>query len=51
MEDCPHCGSGLQGSVRMESTRNETEVGGKSRQTDLVTCPDCGQVIDGFTEH
>jgi hypothetical protein len=51
MEECPNCGGDLSGPLRRESTDTRTSPGGKSPPSELVTCPDCNEVVDGFSPH
>jgi len=51
MQECPYCGSDLNGSVRLTPTRTGETPGSKSTKSELVTCPDCDEIIDGFTPH
>jgi len=51
MKECPYCGSALIGSTTVRTTRGGKPLGGKSTGTNLVSCPDCGGVIDGFASH
>jgi hypothetical protein len=51
MQECPYCGSNLNGPVGRDTTRNGDATGGKSPSSELVSCPDCDEVIDGFTPH
>jgi uncharacterized Zn finger protein len=52
MEECPYCGSDLMGSAGVRKTRGGDPLGGgKTHGSALVSCPDCGEVIDGFKAH
>lgn len=51
MEECPYCGSELNGTANVHQTRSGQPVGRKSTGSDLVSCPDCDEVIDGFSAH
>lgn len=51
MYECPYCGSDLNGSTRQRETRGQGEPGRKSTAAELVSCPDCDGVIDGFSAH
>ncbi|MEF8831303.1 MAG: hypothetical protein V5A23_07185 [Halobacteriales archaeon] len=51
MRECPYCGSDLKGSANVSKKRGGDPLGGKTRHTALVSCPDCGEVIDGFKAH
>lgn len=51
MKECPYCGSELQGRASIQPRRSGTEVGRKSTGSELVSCPDCDGIIDGFTSH
>jgi transcription elongation factor Elf1 len=51
MHECPYCGSDLNGSTTIQTTRNGGTAGHKSTGSALVSCPDCGGTIDGFAEH
>lgn len=51
MEECPYCASDLMGSASVRKTRGDDPLGGKSTGTALVSCPDCGEIIDGFKAH
>ncbi|MFC7046304.1 hypothetical protein ACFQH6_13595 [Halobacteriaceae archaeon GCM10025711] len=51
MEQCPYCGSDLIGSTNVQPRRPDGDLGSKTTGAELVTCPDCGNVIDGFTSH
>jgi hypothetical protein len=51
MQECPYCGSNLNGPVGMNTKRNSPATGGKSTNSELVSCPDCDEVIDGFAAH
>lgn len=51
MQDCYYCGHELNGPTARQTTRSNTNPGQKSTGMEIVTCPDCGRVIDGFSEH
>ena len=51
MHDCPSCGFELNRPTRRVESRTNASPGGKSTGAELVTCPDCGAVIDGFSAH
>jgi len=51
MNDCPYCGFELNRPTRRIESRTNPGPGGKSTGAELVTCPDCGEVIDGFSAH
>lgn len=51
MQECPYCSSDLDGPASIESKRGGNPIGRKSTGSELVSCPDCGGVIDGFTSH
>jgi hypothetical protein len=51
MQECPFCGSDLQRRPRTLETRQGNPIGGKSTADALITCPDCDEVIDGFSAH
>jgi endogenous inhibitor of DNA gyrase (YacG/DUF329 family) len=51
MRECPHCGSELERPASTRSERGDADPGGKSTETEVVNCPDCDRVIDGFTPH
>ena len=51
MENCPYCDSELNGRAGIQPRRGGKGVGRKSTGSELVSCPDCGGVIDGFTSH
>lgn len=51
MQECPFCGSDLIGDTGVQQTRGGDPLGSKSTGSDLVSCPDCDEVIDGFTAH
>jgi uncharacterized protein with PIN domain len=51
MKECPYCGSELNGAVSREEKRSGPPAGHKSTSAQLVSCPDCDGVIDGFTPH
>lgn len=51
MEECPYCGSDLNGRTNIQTTRAGDPLGGKSTGTEMISCPDCDGVIDGFTSH
>ncbi len=51
MEECPYCGSELNGAVQRTPIRAGPSAGHKSTEAELVSCPDCDEVIDGFTPH
>jgi len=51
MEECPHCGFELNRATHRVVSRTNAAPGGKSTGTELVTCPECGAVIDGFSAH
>lgn len=51
MEECPFCGSDLMGTAGVRTTRGGDPLGPKTHGAALVSCPDCGEVIDGFTAH
>jgi len=51
MLECPFCGSDLDSQPGTRETRQGDPVGGKSTEKELVSCPDCDEVIDGFTAH
>ncbi|WP_168216290.1 hypothetical protein [Halorussus halobius] len=51
MMECPHCGSELNRRTNSRTHRNGDPLGGKSTGSELVACPDCDGMIDGFTAH
>ena len=51
MYDCPNCGFELNRPTRRVESRTNAIPGGKSTGAELVACPDCGQIIDGFSAH
>lgn len=51
MNDCPYCGFELNRPTHRVENRTNPGPGGKSTGSELVTCPDCGEVIDGFSAH
>ena len=51
MDACPYCQFELNGPANRQTRRNDVETGGKSTGDELVTCPNCGGVIDGFAAH
>lgn len=51
MIECPHCGSELNRQAKTQTRRNDKPLGGKSTGSELVSCPDCDEMIDGFTAH
>ena len=51
MNECPHCGSDLSRRTNSKTLRNGDPLGGKSPGAELVSCPDCDGVIDGFSAH
>jgi len=51
MQECPYCGSDLHGRAGIQETRGGNPLGRKSTGSELVSCPDCGGVIDGFASH
>jgi len=48
---CPHCGADLQRSTHRNQRRTDSGVGRKSLGHELVSCPECGGVVDGFSAH
>ncbi len=51
MLECPYCSSDLSHGSSSRTTRNGNPTGHKSTGTEYVSCPDCGGVIDGFSDH
>jgi predicted RNA-binding Zn-ribbon protein involved in translation (DUF1610 family) len=51
MEECPYCGSDLIGAAGVRKERGGDPLGSKTTGSALVSCPDCGEVIDGFKAH
>lgn len=51
MNECPFCGSDLQSRPGTRPTRQDGQPGAKSTENELVSCPDCDEVIDGFSAH
>lgn len=51
MEDCYYCGHELNGPTARQTNRSNANPGHKSTGMEIVTCPDCGRVIDGFSDH
>lgn len=51
MYECPYCGSELNRPTRRVPSRTPAGPGRKSTGNELVTCPDCSGVIDGFSFH
>ncbi|WP_166035418.1 hypothetical protein [Halorussus pelagicus] len=51
MIECPHCGSDLNRDAKTQTQRNGEPLGSKSTGSELVSCPDCDEMIDGFTAH
>lgn len=51
MLECPYCGSNLNGSTHQQESRGRGAPGRKSTGNELVSCPDCDGVIDGFSAH
>lgn len=39
------------GATGVRETRAGDPIGSKSTNAALVSCPDCDEVIDGFTAH
>jgi len=48
--DCPLCGAELSG-VRRRTDSATSPMGPKSPAVEVVECPNCGEVIDGFRSH
>jgi len=51
MNECPHCGFALDRKARFQDQRGDGAVGNKSTASEIVSCPDCDGVIDGFSAH
>lgn len=51
MHECPYCGSDLIGSTGVHKRRRGDPTGSKSTGMEYISCPDCGEVIDGFIAH
>jgi len=51
MYDCPTCGFEMNRPTRRVERRTNSSPGRKSTGVELVACPECGQIIDGFTPH
>jgi hypothetical protein len=51
MNECPCCAADLQRGTHRKENRTDGGSGGKSLGDELVACPECGGVIDGFTAH
>lgn len=51
MEECPYCAADLNGPTHRITNRTDADPGRKSPGQELVSCPNCGGVIDGFTAH
>lgn len=51
MKECPYCGADLQRATHRTEIRSDGGPGGKSLGDELVSCSECGGVIDGFTAH
>lgn len=51
MRSCPCCGASLQAPPQRERKRTDAEPGRKNTGHELIHCPDCERVIDGFTAH
>ena len=51
MRRCPYCDSALTGPPQREQKRTNSEPGKKNTGAELIYCPDCGGVIDGFSAH
>lgn len=49
--ECPLCGSEIQDPVARETNTAGSPMGPKSPDVELVVCPDCDEVIDGFCAH
>jgi len=48
--DCPLCGAELTG-VHRRTESASSPMGPKSPAVEVVVCPDCEAVIDGFRSH
>lgn len=51
MLECPYCSSDLDRRGSYQTTRSTGTLGRKSTGSELVSCPDCDNVIDGFSAH
>ena len=51
MNDCPYCGFELNRPTHRVESRTNAGPGAKSTGAELINCPDCGEVIDGFSAH
>lgn len=51
MYECPYCHSDLSRPASRQTNRTDAIPGSKTTGAELVNCPDCGRVIDGFSAH
>lgn len=51
MYTCPYCDSALDGNPSRQVKRTNQTPGHKDTGSELVSCPDCDRVIDGFAGH
>lgn len=51
MNECPYCQFELNRPAHRRNNRTNATPGRKSSGQELVVCPDCGGIIDGFTDH
>lgn len=51
MRRCPHCDAPLNEAVDRNLSRQNSKPGDKTTGMELVSCTDCGEIIDGFINH
>lgn len=51
MDECPYCQFELNRPTHRRLSRGDATPGQKSHGQELVSCPDCGGIIDGFSAH
>lgn len=51
MQACPYCDAELNGPTHRFQNRATADPSASRSEQELVACPDCGGVIDGFSSH
>lgn len=51
LHECPLCGAEIEAPVERKTDAAGSPMGPKSPNVELVVCPNCNEVIDGFRAH
>lgn len=51
MDNCPYCEATLNSPPTRERNRVNQKPGYRTTGIELIFCPECSRIIDGFTDH